>query len=310
MIALDIERLLRDHGIPFVTWGEHAHSTEGWLNVHCPFCPGSQDFHLGIHREYGGCHCWRCGSHRLIETLAGLLNQREDEVRRILRKYQGIRLAPKKAQEPKVSIHPFRLPRPHSPNLTARGSHYLRKRGFDPDRIENTWSLMETGPISSLDGISYALRILIPIFWNGEMVSFQARDMTDRSDRKYLACPMRREALHHKNLLYGDQEIWSNSDTIIIVEGVTDVWRLGPLAVATFGIEFTNTQVLQLARSRAHSFFIIFDAEPQAQWQARKLAVKLKALGRSALPISIQGDPGSLEQSEADRLVYELTSRD
>ncbi len=298
---MDIQRLLQDHNINFVLEG-NKHCTEGWVNVHCPFCPGSKDYHLGIHEDGKGAHCWRCGSHPVIKTLGQLLNLPESRIRALLQKYK-IRIH-KRKDEPKISIFPLRFPKPNS-QLTEPYKRYLVKRGFDPDKLEQEWGLKQTGPVSLLDDISYSHRILIPIYWDGELVSFQARDITDRSLLKYMACPKRREKIHHKNILYGKQEKWREFKRLIVVEGVTDVWRLGPSSAATLGIEFKMEQVMRL--SQAHEqFVILFDEEPQAQKQANILAVKLKTLGKQVTVKKIEGDPGGMNQADADLLVEEL----
>lgn len=67
-------------------------------------------------------------------------------------------------------------------------------------------------------------------------------------------------------------------DSCIVVEGVTDVWRLGPGAVATFGIKFRPAQVAMLAR-HFKTIHVLFDPEPAAQAQARKLATDISRLG-------------------------------
>ncbi|MCK9456781.1 MAG: hypothetical protein M0R31_05745 [Candidatus Riflebacteria bacterium] len=303
---MSAERLFQDYNIPHVTEG-HKHVTSGWVNIHCPFCVGSQNYHMGVREELTACHCWRCGSHPVVETLSRVLNLLPREVRTILKKYKTGEVISIRKLVPKsrVSIHPLKFPKPHS-ILNKYGKQYLAKRGFDPEYLEHKWGLCQTGPVSFLDKISYGNRILIPIYWNGEMVSFQSRDITDKSDRKYLACPMKREKIHHKNILYGYQEFWEDSHGIIIVEGVTDVWRLGDSAVATFGIEFKMEQVLQLKKLGRKRFFIVFDNEPQAQAQARVLATKLRTLGREAYIERVEGDPGSMKQRDADYFVKEL----
>lgn len=300
---MDIERLLSDYHIPYVTEG-HKHSTQGWVNIHCPFCAGSQDFHLGISNDHGGGHCWRCGGHSSLFILSKVLNLPPSKVKAILQRYQT-NITARRVQEAQVTIHPFKYPKPFS-KLSAPYKKYLESRGFDADYLEQEWGLLQTGPVSYLDGIPYGHRIIIPIEWDEDVVSFQARDITDRSTLKYLACPKRREKVHLKNILYGKQQAWDSLDSIIIVEGVTDVWRLGRCSAAVFGIEFKMEQVLALRKYDA-KFFILFDDEPQAQIKAREFAIKLKALGKRTEIIKIKGDPGSMKQDDADHLVRQLT---
>lgn len=308
---MNIQQLLTDHNIKHITEGQHT--TVGWINIHCPFCAGSQNYHLGISQEHGGGHCWRCGGHSLFSVLSKILGLPNAEIRRIIDKYQGISGQKKTAVEPKtapkVILHPFKFPKPNQP-LTDRYKAYLSDRGFDPDKLERDWKLSQTGSISLLDGVSYSHRILIPIFWDGRIVSFQARDVTDTSTRKYLACPKRRERIHHKDILYGRQEYWSNAKAIIVVEGVTDVWRFGFCAAATFGIEFKMEQVLQLLKLHDR-FFIVFDDEPQAQEQARRLSLQIKAKtrGMRVHVEMVKGDPGGMKQDDADHFVRQLIGR-
>lgn len=299
---MDIQRLLYDYNISYVTEGS-KHSREGWINIPCPFCTGNPGYHLGIHKDGNGAHCWRCGTHPVVEVLSAILNLPRHKVWDIMKKYK-INIHKRRIPEAKVSIFPLKLPQPNSA-LTKPYKHYLEKRRFDPDKLEKEWGLKQTGPVSFLDSISYNHRLIIPIYWDEKMVSFQARDITGKAPLKYLACPKRREKIHHKNIIYGRQEAWEDAKGVIVVEGVTDVWRLGKYAAATFGIEFKMEQVLAL--SKIHDrFFIVFDEEPQAQKQARILATKLKALGKEAYIEKIKGDPADMKQDDADHLVRQL----
>lgn len=302
-----IERLLSDHSIPHVTEG-HKHVTDGWVNVHCPFCRGSQNFHLGISVEHGGGHCWRCGGHSLPSAVSRLLDIPYAQAQALIQQYRGPRVRLRRASKTNTSpANEVILPQPNAA-LGGAYAEYLSNRGFDPERTAQEWGLLQTGPVSLLDGISYSHRILIPIHWNGKLVSYQARDITNRSPLKYLACPKAREAIHHKTILYGKQAAWAASRVIVVVEGVTDVWRFGEHAAATFGIEFTLEQVLQLTK-HGDQFFIVFDNEPQAQRQARKLHAQLRALNKTARIETVATDPGNMAQEEAAYFVEQLLPR-
>ena len=245
--------------------------------------------------------------HPITEVLHLVLGLPIPEVKRVLAKYRGRPFFRKRSQiEPRVNINPFKLP-PNFP-LKAPGRRYLASRGFSPTHVEGEWKISQTGPVSSLDGISYNYRILIPIYWDGKMVSFQSRDITGKSDRKYIACPMRREEIHHKNIIYGKQDKLRRSNGIIVVEGVTDVWRFGTSAAATFGTSFKMEQVLELAKLN-DKFFIVFDNEPHAQEQAHKLMIKLKTLGKTVYIKKVVGDPGEMTQTEANKFVRSIIKK-
>lgn len=302
---MSIEKLFLDYNIPYITQG-HKHSTEGWVNVNCPFCAGSQDFHLGIHEDMTGCHCWRCGGHSITDTLSELLKISKSEAWQLTEKYKD-GIARKKVEEPRVSIHSLKYPAPYI-KLNKFGKKYLENRGLDPEYIEEQWDILQTGPVSILDGILYGNRILIPIIWNDKVVSFQTRDITGKSDKKYLVCPMKREIIHHKNIVYGNQKYLEKAKTIIIVEGVFDVWKFGLYSCATFGTAFKMEQVLQLAKYDTR-FFIVFDNEHQAQEEARKLMIKLRGLGKEVYIEHVENDPGSMSISDANHFVHELIRR-
>jgi len=131
------------------------------------------------------------------------------------------------------------------------------------------------------------------------MVSFQTRDITGKSDLKYISCPKAREVIQHKHILYGKN--W-NRKVGIAVEGVTDVWRLGPAAFAVFGIEFLNQQVRQMAKLFKR-VIVLFDDDPQAIRQAAILMEELKFRKVDAAQEIIKGDPGEMSPADADYLV-------
>jgi hypothetical protein len=299
---MSIKQLFQDYNINYITEG-NKHCTEGWINVHCPFCSGNRNYHLGINENGNSANCWRCGTHPITEALGKILNLSPSEVKRLIVTYKT-KTSIKIKNEPKISIFPFKFPEPHT-KLNSYGKKYLLKRNFDPEYLEKEWGLRQTGPVSFLDGISYANRILIPVKWKGEIVTFQGRDMTEKSERKYLACPQKREKVHHKNIIYGKEEYWSKAKSLVIVEGVTDVWRLGKRAVATFGTSFKMEQVLELSKI-CDKYFVIFDGETHAQEQARKMATKLKTLGKKVFIEVIKGDPGEMKQNEANYLIKNL----
>ena len=297
---MNILQLYEDFNIPHATEGQ-KNSQPGWINITCPFCDDHSN-HLGYNLTGDYYHCWRCGSHSVKQTIAKLLNVNQQEAQKIIKQYGGKTYS----KEPTVRIRSKAHKFPSGVGMMkSNHKRYLERRGFDPDRLEEEWNLFGTGPVSLLDGIDYKHRIMVPIYWGGEQVTFQARDITDRHKLKYMACPKDRELVHHKDILYGQQEAWG--DTGICVEGVTDVWRLGINAFCTFGIEYTNKQIREITKA-FRRVYVIFDDERQAVRQAVKLVNELKFRGIDAWRISIQGDPGSMKQENADHLIKTLLS--
>lgn len=282
----------------------HKHCRPGWVNMPCPFCVGNPGMHLGFDMENEFFRCWRCGWHPILETLHKLSGKSVPDIKSAMNLFGG-RPRHKKITKEVVRMKAFRLPSDTS-RLARRHKDYLEKRGFDPDYLEQYWGLRSTGPVSTLDGSDYGNRILIPIYWGSEwgstMVSFQCRT-TANKDTKYKTCSKERELVHHKHILYGKQRRWKA--TGICVEGVTDVWRFGPSTFAVFGIEYKLQQVREICRN-FERVAVCFDDDPQAVVQAKKLVSELRMRGIDAFRVPIVGDPGGMEQEEADKLVKEI----
>ena len=309
---MDIIQLYQDFSIPYATEG-HKHTRPGWVNVECPFCVGNPGLHLGFNLESEFYVCWRCGAHHIIPTLSKLLHKSEQEVRVLIRQY-GITTSHAKLQKVEIRRKAFKYPSETGP-LGNNHIRYLQERGFDPDLLIKIWQLKGTGPISKLSTgsgadekiINYKHRIIIPYIWDGKEVSFDSRSISiNGSDKtRYIACPKDRELIPHKEILYGKQECWK--DSIIVVEGPTDVWRFGTNACCTSGIKFTPKQVRVLANTFKR-IFVYFDDEPQAIAQAKKLVNELRFRNVEAIFIEsiISNDPGSMKQEDADYLVKQL----
>lgn len=297
---MDIIQIYKDFGVVYFTEGK-KHCRPGWVNVECPFCKGNFGYHLGFHIDDEYYVCYRCGWHPVVKTLSSLLRLNENEIYPIIKIYGAVL---RKSEKKGVFKKEFVFPSNTEP-LSIRHKRYLEKRGYDPIQLEKEWKLMGTNVFSKLDGIDYKHRIIIPFYWNGQVVSFDSRDITGKTDKRYNACPKERELIEHKRIVYGNQEKWSEYG--ICVEGPTDVWRFGPKAFCTSGIKYTAKQleIISLAFKRV---FIVYDDDPQAVVQARKLKSELGLrMGKGKVErISIEGDPGSMKQSEADYFVKQL----
>lgn len=300
---MDILRLYEDYSIQYLTEG-HKHCRPGWINTVCPFCTGNPGIHLGFNISENYFYCWRCGFHPIKKTLSQLTNLPNNEIAGIMRRYDGSALS---RADAKVVLKKKTFKYPNNVGkLTKTQRDYLHERGFNPDDLVHDWGLMGLGIGSQLDGISYAYRILCPIEWDDKIVSFQTRmaihDTIGR--QKYMACPKQRELIHHKQILYGCPSEWK--EVGICVEGITDVWRMGVNAFATFGIEFTQMQVRQMA-NHFRKVAVMFDGgERQARKQANKLVSELKVRGVEAFRFDIEGDPADLAQNVADCVVNQI----
>lgn len=296
--SFDAIRFVRDNNVPTADYNG-KHYREGWINVECPFCTGNPGEHLGYHIEDGYWHCWRCGWHSIAAVIESLLHITKDEAYKIARTY-GAR--PQYREQSEETSKPTSLTLPYG-TAKMEDAHrlYLTKRNYDPDELEELWGLMGTGIMGA-----YKFRIIAPIHHNERLVSYQGRDITDRAPLKYKACKADEEIIPHKHILYGLDK--AQGHTAVVVEGITDVWRLGPGAVATFGIEWDQKQALLLKKYTR--VFIMYDfGEVEAQKRAHELGAILSGLGVSIEKLIVpnhQGDPADLSNRKARKLMQQI----
>lgn len=298
-MAVNLQKLLADYAIPFVTSGSEL--GRGWIGIQCPFC-GDDKHHLGYNESKNLLTCWKCGPKRLYPTLKRLLNIDGEQLKIIIKNY-GIFVEDNYVRPVAKNLV---LPKEFG-ELQENHKNYLKTRGFDPDDIISRWNILGTGNNAK----GYENRIIIPIYQNGKLVSFHSRDITGKAQIPKKACKSENEVIHFKDTLYGYDRVKSN--TVIVSEGPFDVWRWGYGAVCTWGIKFTEKQVDLLSTFK--NIFIIFDSETednpekQASEQAERLAERLAIFQNVWIVDSIGSDPADMPQKKADaikRRIYKL----
>jgi DNA primase len=123
-------------------------------------------------------------------------------------------------------------------------TYLVQQRRFSPSWLADTYgvayvqsALSEFWPMQG--------RLYIPLMMRGRLVGWQGRyvgeaDWKATGINKYYNLPRIRKSL----MLYGyDEAIASKSPFVVVVEGVTDVWGVGPPAVSTLGCSLSDTQL-------------------------------------------------------------------
>jgi len=298
--SFDIKKYLQSKGIDYSEEGENV--SEGWINIRCIFCFDPKN-HLGINLTSKAFSCWMCGNHgSLLSFISRLDKISYKEAFKIIEKFSN-RFYQKEKEE-LISSKEFKLPEEAEDNLFDLHRKYLISRNFDPDFIFKKYRLKCTGPIGN-----YPHRLIIPYIFKNRILSFSTRDVTNKAPTPYNHCPTRNSLLSIKEMLYN---IDSVKDTIIIVEGPADVWKLGDGVVATSGIKYTSAQVLrcvELVKSKnLKRAFILFDTDKedkrkQAQIQAKKLAENLSTFLNHVEMLTLEkGDPADLTLTEVKEL--------
>ena len=292
-MPFNAKQFCADHNLPTAPSG-HQHFRQGWVNIPCPYCSGNPGFHLGLNAEKAYCTCYRCGSHWLPKVVSTILKISISQAKAALKPY----LSGEQTYEFKEKHYAEKIIFPSDTGpMTPRQRTYLESRNFDPDKLEQEWGLLGVGAFGT-----YKNRILAPIYLHNQLISYQTRDITGKSPAKYMACSEEEEVYCHKYTLYGIDNCASK--TVIITEGIFDVWRFGRQAVCLFGISYKPKQAYALARI-FREVIVVFDSESQAIAQAKKLSGELRFLEiESKIIILMSGDPAQMTQEEAKRFIW------
>lgn len=301
---MDTARLLDALRIPYTTEGKNA--TRNGLSVRCPFCDDPSN-HGSFHKYSLHYRCWRCKGGKGIDALKALSGANDAVIAQAMRNCGGPAIIREEAPKYADTLTlPGRALLPYHRN-------YLMKRGLDPDYIVQRYGIRGTSPFDKFEGLNYANRIIIPIYdLDGNLVSFQGRDVTGMDGvERYKVCPIKKARMHYKDTVYAGH--LATGDKVIVLEGVVDVWKFGPGAVATFGTGCKKSQILALTNWRDVVFF--FDPEKDAQNKAREYAEELALMGvRASVAYEDFGttsngkkrDVGDLEPHEIIRIRSEL----
>jgi len=295
----DLERLFDDHDIEY--WAKGKNVSKGWTNIQCPFCNDKSN-HLGVNINTGIYSCWKCSSSgELSFLISELLSIEEYKSKKLIKKYREDFIEVKKEKRV-ISNTELILPKEATNILPEKHRKYLIERGFDPDYIQKKYGIMACDILGD-----YKFRIIIPIFFKGKLVNFAAKAIDDSANLKIKNCPNEKVVIQRDSLLYNIDNIKNRK--AIIVEGFTDVWKMGDCAVATMGTKFTNAQI-QLLSSVCDSVFIMFDSKSKdenAPIQAEKIAHKLYGLIKHVEIVFLpEGDPGDLTDKQAKQIKKEL----
>ena len=290
---MDFAAFCNDYGITTAPQG-HRHNRNGWVNVPCPFCVGHAGYHLGYNVRQGGNHfvCYRCHGHRAIDVISALANVPRSEARDIIEQYGGVKsYAPSYKKRDWVLGKNAQFP-VNTMEVNEKGIAYLESRNFDAEKIIKQFGLMQTGPVGQ-----YKYRIVIPIYFNDYMVSYTCRSYLPHVSVRYMSCASANELIPNKDILYNLDNA-RNKNKIVVVEGCTDVWRLGHGAVATFGTAVTPSQLALLSSFRHIILLQDNDMAGSVSWAY--VAKQLKTMCKvSRVTLTNAGDPSELNDTDA-----------
>lgn len=291
--TFDICQYLENRNISYSDKGKNIAS--GWIGTTCVFCD-DQSTHLGINLQSNAYNCLKCGEKGNILHLIQEIDQVPiPKAIQIFYQFQGTTLSyldePIHHQPPSQ----IQLPKGASKNFAGVFTNYLLGRKFNPSQIIRDYDLYCCHTIGD-----FKFRLIIPVYFNDQCVTFTSRDVTNKAIIPYCHCPIEKSIIPIKETLYN---IDSVKDKAVVVEGVTDVWRLGEGCVATFGTKYTKEQLVLL--SSVKKIYILYDSD--AKEQSEKLGNDLSCFINEVEILYLdEGDPANMDQFEALKLMKYL----
>jgi DNA primase len=260
--SIDIREVLDDLNIHYTEAGKNV--SDGWIGVSCPFC-NDQSNHLGVNLIHKTVSCFKCGtSGTVIKYLAEELRSFNkaisvlgDAVPRELRSFDT------QARERSVKVE---LPKEAHRKITKYHAGYLVGRNFDPMEIGDLYNLHYCGPLGN-----WANRIIVPIVRQYRLVTFTSVDISDDTNIRYKHLGKEDSIIHAKEWLFGLEH--TDGHSVIVVEGLFDMMRIGPGAVCTFGTKVTPEQIKLL--SKFNVVKVLFDGDDAGRVNGDRLANNL-----------------------------------
>lgn len=274
------------------------------INICCPFCVGSthgrrdEQFRCGIFNSSLTFHCFRCKRKgTFYKLLRDMLGMSLSDYRALvgsspspgnLSTVDTIRqsLAPAVAETAPRKTVSLPASRPVGKELVQ--DHPLLGR-FLKDRNISLQTCADYRTRYTGDGGDYPQRFIIPVLdEEGELAAWQARDVTGRSDRKYLTEGDVSQLLYRIPFRYPYR--------IYVVEGVLDCWRMEHTAVATFSHAISSIQRRLLLSCGADEIVFAWDGDSFAfsLRAAEELAPIIRA-GAVQLPDGMDPDRAGAE---------------
>jgi hypothetical protein len=331
----------RAHQIKFVTTGPNV--ARGDINIRCPMCGDDPSEHMGLSKDprRPWWSCWRSSEHRgrdPVRLIMVLLRCSQETAQATVEagdfsaidRYEGI--AGKLTAGPEIGATrappapaaPLRLPREFKPVVdSGYGSQfydYLRQeRGFD-----HVPGLVDRYDLRYCVSGHFRWRIVIPIYLDGQLVSWTARDITGKSQVRYRTLsddPVKAAdqgyppALINLKSTVLNVDFATGGDFLFVCEGPFDAikldWYAGEsgTAVAVFGMP----EMQQAATLRRLSLVyrrLLVTLDKDAKSKAMKFVEQLR--GICSVPVSwlpLPGgvkDPGELTRAGVGNLCRTL----
>ena len=298
-----IVQIFKQLEVPYWTSGNNVSDS---VNIQCPFCNDSSN-HCGVFINSLLFSCWRCSTAGPLEQLLHQLTGYSIEACKELvvsphHSFKKGSLEQIKEmmddvaddiQSKKRKIVEIQMPE-HSRLITEDTNSKLLDSYLARRNISLSTLILHKCSICNVG--YYMHRIIIPVFYNDILVSYQAADLTGRARVKYETAPG-----HINDYIYGIDSI--TGTRMIVVEGILDAWRVEDSVGAIFGITLTDKQKALILAKKLDELIFAFDGT--AYWQARVQAKYFSCFINkvTVLKLPTNEDPDSMGKEAFDELL-------
>jgi len=296
-MIFDIVSYLQDRNIEM--WQSGKNVTVGWTNIQCLFC-GDNSNHLGINPEGSAFNCHICGESgfitKLIKEIDGGSWIKADRV------YHSFLLSPEDIKETLLLSLPtqIKLPGEDALPIPKNAKSYLKKRRFSPEYLINKYDLRFGGVHGP-----YKFRLIIPFYFNHTLITFSSLGFAEKQNLKYKHQQAGEAIIDPSRMIYN---IDSVKDRMILVEGITDVWRIGDGCCSTQGKIVTYEQITMILQKGIKKVLVMFDSD--AVNESKETATQLAGVIPSVEFIEYKdlwmGDPDDLPDNIVRSLRKEI----
>lgn len=251
----------------------------------CPFCGDTNSRgHLYINYQYGTLDPHAGGYNTHLATCfrrncLSKFTNREDLERRILGDIDGdatIELAEEASSihskepgillpvKPPGKILPINLLPPTNPAI-----RYLKDRNFDIQELEKLWKV---GYCIAPCDFHAEGRIYIPIMMEDILIGWQARYPGELNWKGNVKKYYNLRGMPKRLMLY-NYDLAIQEPVVVITEGVTDVWRIGPPGIALLGKSLSAEHIKLIVKNWGDRVIIVLmdSNDPDASIAAAKI---------------------------------------
>lgn len=319
----NIKKFLDFHNIPVRERGENVKKTN--FNINCPFCinegRADDNFHLGIDPNQNVYGCWRDSRHRgksLERLVKAILNISWVEAVEIVQGPQGLEMGtfeelcknPWKTINVKSETNKFlKLPKEFieikKTGILAKFFDYIQSRGFDNiEKLTREYKIL-----CALIG-EQANRVIFPIYFEGNLVSWTGRSIYDTASLRYQDLSVQKSLAHVKRCLYNYDNL-DEGEILFVTEGIFDAlkldWYLPEQYRATciFTKTLTEDQIYLISKLSKKFSEIRVTLDKDAENDSKRIVKELsflKNISFQTLPKGVK-DPGALSRNQILNLI-------